>query len=130
MVNPLPHPLHASLLILYFECFGKTKPIMVGQQKLCNHSIHNGGLKRLYSLEGLQRSKVSDVRTYITTYNYYFIFNRGKKYVEIKSPPQLIKLLFQFDFLPSFLVSISFNIMFSLHHVYCTKLMVCLDFFK
>lgn len=76
--SPRPHPLHTSLLILYFECFGKTKPIMVGQQKFCNRSIHNGGLKRLDSLEVLQRSKISDVRTYITTYNYYFIFIGGK----------------------------------------------------
>lgn len=83
--SPRPHPLHTSLLILYFELFGKTKPIMVGQQKLCNHSIHNGGLKRLDSLKVLQRSKISGVRTYITTYNYYFILlgekvRRSKKH--------------------------------------------------
>lgn len=76
--SPRPHPLHTALLILYFECFGKTKTIMEGQQKFCNHSIHNGGLIRLDSLEVLQPSKVRDVRTYITTYNYYFIFIGGE----------------------------------------------------
>lgn len=50
---------------------------MVGQQKFCNHSIHSGSLKRLDSQEVLQRSKISDERTYITTYNYYFIFIGG-----------------------------------------------------